>query len=45
MLKIGDKVYTQIVKNCSIKELMLIIKGKIKNTVVFLMDLRHMIDL
>ena len=28
MLKRGDKVYTQIVKNCSIKELLPIIKGK-----------------
>ena len=28
MLKRGDKVCTQIVKNCSIKELLPIIKGK-----------------
>ena len=28
MLKCGDKVYTQIVKNCSMSELMPIIKGK-----------------
>ena len=28
MLKRGDKVYTQIVKNCSISELMPIIKNK-----------------
>jgi transposase len=28
MLKRGDKVYVQIVKNCSIKELLPIIKGK-----------------
>ena len=28
MLKRGDKVYTQIVKNRSVSELMLIIKGK-----------------
>lgn len=28
MSKRGDKVYTQIVKNCSISELLLIIKGR-----------------
>ncbi len=36
MLKRGEKVYTQIVKNCSVKELMPIIKGKITpDTVVY----------
>ncbi len=36
MLKRGDKVYTQIVKNCSIKELMPIIRGRITpNTIVY----------
>ena len=36
MLKRGDKVYTQIVKNCSMSELMPIIKGKAdKNTIIY----------
>ncbi len=36
MLKRGEKVYTQIVKNCSVKELMPIIKGKITpDTIVY----------
>ena len=36
MLKRGDKVYTQIVKNCSISELLPIIQGKIEpNTVLY----------
>jgi transposase len=36
MLKRGDKVYVQIVKNCSIKELLPIIKGKADtNSVVY----------
>ncbi len=36
ILKRGDKVYTQIVKNCSIKELMPIIKWKITpNTIIY----------
>jgi transposase len=36
MLKRGDKVYTQIVKNCSMSELMPIIKGKAdKNSVIY----------
>lgn len=36
MLKRGDKVYTQIVKNCSVSELLPIIQGKIEpNTVLY----------
>ena len=36
MLKRGDKVYTQIVKNCSMSELMPIIKGKADtNSVIY----------
>jgi transposase len=36
MLKRGDKVYVQVVKNCSIKELLPIIKGKADtNSVVY----------
>jgi len=36
MLKRGEKVYTQIVKNCSMNELMPIIKGKAdKNAVIY----------
>ena len=34
MLKRGDKVYTQIVRNCSMNELMPIIKGKADNGAV-----------
>jgi transposase len=36
MLKRGDRVYTQVVKNCSVKELMPIIQGKADaNSVVY----------
>jgi transposase len=36
MLKRGEKVYTQIVKNCSVREILPIIQGKITpDTVVF----------
>ena len=38
MLKRGDKVYTQIVKNCSMSELMPIIKGKAGNNAVIYSD-------
>ena len=38
MLKRGDKVYTQIVKNCSMSELMPIIKGKADNGAVIYTD-------
>ncbi|MBS9768491.1 MAG: IS1595 family transposase [Flavobacteriaceae bacterium] len=38
MLKRGDKVYTQIVKNCSIKELLPIIKGKADTNAVIYSD-------
>jgi len=38
MLKRGDKVYTQIVKNCSIAQLMPIITGKADTTVVIYSD-------
>ena len=38
MLKRGDKVYTQIVKNCSMSELMPIIKGKADNNAVIYSD-------
>jgi transposase-like protein len=36
MFKRGDKVYTQIVKNCSVSELMPIIEGKVdENSVIY----------
>jgi transposase len=38
MLKRGDKVYTQIVKNCSMSELMPIIKGKADKDAVIYTD-------
>jgi len=38
MLKRGDKVYTQVVKNCSMGELMPIIKGKADNGAVIYTD-------
>ena len=38
MLKRGDKVYTQIVKNCSMNELMPIIKGKAETGSVIYTD-------
>jgi transposase len=38
MLKRGDKVYTQIVKNCSMSELMPIIKGKAERGAVIYTD-------
>jgi transposase len=38
MLKRGDKVYTQIVKNCSMSELMPIIKGKADENAVIYTD-------
>lgn len=38
MLKRGDKVYTQIVKNCSMNELMPIIKGKADKGAVIYTD-------
>lgn len=38
MLKRGDKVYTQIVKNCSVSELMPIIKGKTDTDAVIYSD-------
>jgi len=38
MLKRGDKVYTQIVKNCSMSELMPIIKGKADKGAVIYTD-------
>jgi transposase len=38
MLKRGDKVYTQVVKNCSIKELMPIILGKTNTEAVIYSD-------
>ena len=38
MLKRGDKVYTQIVKNCSVSELMPIIKGKADTDAVIYSD-------
>jgi transposase len=38
MLKRGDKVYTQIVKNCSISELMPIIQGKADKGAVLFTD-------
>lgn len=38
MLKRGDKVYTQVVKNCSIKELLPIIRGKADTGAVIYSD-------
>jgi transposase len=38
MLKRGDKVYTQVVKNCSVKELMPIIRGKADTRAVIYSD-------
>ena len=38
MLKRGDKVYTQIVKNCSVSELLPIIKGKADTDAVIYSD-------
>ena len=38
MLKRDDKVYTQIVKNCSMSELMPIIKGKAEKDAVIYTD-------
>ncbi len=38
MLKRGDKVYTQVVKNCSIQELMPIIRGKADTGAVIYSD-------
>ena len=38
MLKRGDKVYTQVVKNCSVSELMPIIKGKADKEAVIYTD-------
>ena len=38
MLKRGDKVYTQIVKNCSIAQLMPMIRGKADTTAVIYSD-------
>ncbi len=38
MLKRGDKVYTQIVKNCAIKELLPIIKGKADTDAIIYSD-------
>jgi len=38
MLKRGDKVYTQVVKNCSVSELMPIIKGKADTGAVIYSD-------
>ena len=38
MLKRGDKVYTQIVKNCSVSELLPIIQGKTDTGVVIYSD-------
>ncbi len=38
MLKRGDKVYTQIVKNCSVKELLPIIKGKTDTNAIIYSD-------
>ena len=38
MLKRGDKVYTQVVKNCSVSEIMPIIKGKADNSAVIYTD-------
>ena len=38
MLKRGEKVYTQVVKNCSIKELMPIIRGKADTGAVIYSD-------
>ena len=38
MLKRGDKVYTQVVKNCSMSELMPIIKGKADTDAVLYSD-------
>ena len=38
MLKRGDKVYTQIVKNCSISELLPIIKGRIDTGAIIYSD-------
>ena len=38
MLKRGDKVYTQIVKNCSVSEIMPIIKGKADKGAVIYTD-------
>ena len=37
MLKRGDRVYTQIVKNCSVSELIPIIKGKADTETVFIL--------
>jgi len=38
MLKRGDKVYTQVVKNCSVSELMPIIRGKADTGAVLYSD-------
>ncbi len=38
MLKRGDKVYTQIVKNCSVRELLPIIQGKTDTSAVIYSD-------
>lgn len=38
MLKRGDKVYTQVVKNCSVSELMPIIKGKADTNAIIYSD-------
>ncbi len=38
MLKRGDKVYTQVVKNCSVSELLPIIKGKADTDAVIYSD-------
>jgi len=38
MLKRGDKVYTQIVKNCSVAQLMPVIRGKADTTAVIYSD-------
>jgi transposase len=38
MLKRGDKVYTQIVKNCSVRELLPIIQGKADTSAVIYSD-------
>ena len=38
MLKRGDKVYTQIVKNCSVRELIPIIQGKADTDTVIYSD-------
>ena len=38
MLKRGDKVYTQVVKNCSVSEIMPIIKGKADEEAIIYTD-------